>query len=77
MGFLREAESALPVAELCRRHGFSEARYRLWHNKFGGMVISDAQPLKELELENARPKRLPAESMLENEVTEKALAKKW
>ena len=36
IGFLREAESGLPVAELCRRHGFSEASYYLWRNKFGG-----------------------------------------
>ncbi len=69
IGFLREAESGLPVADLCRRHGFSEARYYLWRNKFGGMNVSDAKRLKELELENARLKRLLAESMLENEVT--------
>ena len=45
-GFLREAESGLPVAELCRRHGFSEASYYLWRNKFGGMSVSDAKRLK-------------------------------
>ena len=77
IGFLREAESGLPVAELCRRHGFSEASYYLWRNKFGGMSVSDAKRLKELELENTRLKRLLAESMLENEVTKEALRKKW
>lgn len=77
IGFLREAEMGLPVAELCRRHGFSEASYYLWRNKFGGMSVSDAKRLKELELENARLKRLLAESMLENEVTKEALRKKW
>ncbi len=77
VGFLREAETGLPVAELCRRHGFSEASYYLWRNKFGGMSISDAKRLKELELENARLKRLLAESMLGNEVTKEALRKKW
>ena len=77
IGFLREAESGLPVAELCRRHGFSEASYYLWRNKFGGMSVSDAKRLKELELENARLKRLLAESLLENEVTKEALRKKW
>ena len=77
IGFLREAETGLPVAELCRRHGFSEASYYLWRNKFGGMSVSDAKRLKELELENARLKRLLAESMLENEVTKEALRKKW
>ena len=77
IGFLREAESGRPVAELCRRHGFSEASYYLWRSKFGGMSVSDAKRLKELESENARLKRLLAETMLENEVTKEALRKKW
>lgn len=77
IGFLREAEAGMPVAELCRKHAFSEASYYLWRNKFGGMSVSDAKRLKELELENARLKRLLAESMLENEVTKEALRKKW
>ena len=64
IGFLREGERGLPVAELCRRHGFSEASYYLWRNKFDGMSVSDAKRLKELELENARLKRLLAESNL-------------
>ena len=76
-GFLREAEAGLAVAELYRRHGFSEASYYLWRSKFGGMNVSDAKRLKELEAENARLKRLLAESMLENEVTKEALRKKW
>ena len=77
IGFLREAESGLPTKELCRRHGFSEASYYLWRSKFGGMNVSDAKRLKELEAETARLKKLLAESMLENEVTREALRKKW
>ncbi len=77
IGFLREAQAGLAVAELCRRHGFSEASYYLWRSKFGGMNVSDAKRLKELEAENTRLKRLLAESMLENEVTKEALRKKW
>jgi len=77
IGFLREAEAGLAVAELCRRHGFSEASYYLWRSKFGGMNVSDAKRLKELETENIRLKRLMAESILENEVTKEALRKKW
>ena len=77
IGFLREAEAGLAVAELCRRHGFSEGSYYRWRSKFGGMNVSDAKRLKELETENARLKRLLAESMLENEVTKEALRKKW
>lgn len=77
IGFLREAESGLPIAELCRRHGFSEASYYLWRSKFGGMSVSDAKRLKELETENGRLKRLLADALLENEVTKEALRKKW
>ncbi len=77
IGFLQEAESGLPVAELCRRHGFSDASFYLWRNKFGGMNVSDAKRLKELEAENTRLKRLLAETLLENEVTKEALRKKW
>ena len=77
IGFLREAEAGLPIKELCRRHGFSEASYYLWRSKFGGMSVSDAKRLKELEPENTRLKKLLAESVLENEITREALRKKW
>jgi putative transposase len=77
IGFLREAEAGLPIKELCRRHGFSEASYYLWRSKFGGMSVSDAKRLKELEAENARLKRMLANAMLENEITKEALQKKW
>ena len=77
IGFLREAESGLPIKELCRRHGFSEASYYLWRSKFGGMSVSDAKRLKELEAENTRLKRMLANAMLENEITTEALQKKW
>jgi putative transposase len=77
IGFLGEAEAGLPVKELCRRHGFSEASYYLWRSKFGGMSVTDAKRLKALEIENARLKKLLAESVLENEITREALRKKW
>jgi putative transposase len=77
IGFLREADAGLPVKELCRRHGFSEASYYLWRSKFGGMSVPDAKRLKELEVENTRLKRLLAEAMLENEVTREVLRKKY
>lgn len=67
----------MPVKELCRKHGFSEASFYLWRSKFGGMEVSDARKLKALEAENAKLKKLLAESMLENEVTKEALRKKW
>lgn len=77
IGFLREAEAGLGVKDLCRRHGFSEASYYLWRNKFGGLEVSDAKRLKALELENARLKRLLAEALLEQAVTREVLRKKW
>ncbi len=77
IGFLREAESGIKVKDLCRRHGFSEASLYAWRSNFGGMDVSDAKRLKALEAENAKLKKLLAESMLENEVTKEALRKKW
>lgn len=76
IGFLKEADKGVPVEELCRKHGFSDASYYLWRSKYGGMEVSDAKRLKALEAENARLKKLLAESMLENEVTREALRKK-
>jgi putative transposase len=58
-------------------HGFSEASYYLWRSRFGGMSVSDAKRLRALETENARPKRLLAESMLEIEVTREVLRKEF
>ncbi len=75
--FLKEADAGVPVKELCRRHGFSEASYYLWRSKFGGMDVSDAKRLKALEAENAKLKKLLAEALLENEVTKEVLRKKW
>jgi putative transposase len=77
IGFLKEADAGLPVKDLCRRHGFSEASYYLWRSRFGGMSVPDAKRLKELETENHRLKKLLAESLLENEVTREVLRKKW
>lgn len=77
IGFLREADAGIPVKDLCRKHGFSEASYYLWRGKFGGMDVSDARRLKALEAENAKLKKLLAEAMLEREVTREVLRKKW
>ena len=77
IGFLREGDKGIQVKELCRKHGFPEASYYLWRSKFGGMSVSDAKRLKELETENHRLKKLLAESLLENEVTREVLRKEW
>ena len=75
--FLREAEADVAVKELCRRHGFSDASYYLWRRKFGGLGVSDAKRLKALEQENSRLKKLLAEALLEQAVTQEVLRKKW
>jgi len=77
IGVLKEAEAGMKVAELCRKHGISDATYYNWKAKFGGMTVSDAQRLKALEAENARLKRLLAESMLDNAALKDALGRKW
>lgn len=72
---MRQAEAGTPVKELCRKHGFSDASFYLWRNKFGGMTVPDAKRLRALEAENTRLKKLLAESMLENEVVREVLRK--
>ena len=74
---MRESDAGVSVSELCRRHGFSSASYYSWRSKFGGMNVSEAKRLKELESENTRLKRLLAETMLEAEIIKEALRKKW
>ena len=65
IGFLRQAEAGLPVKELCRNGGFSDATFYKWRARFGGMQVSEAQRLRELESENAKLKRLLAEAHLD------------
>ncbi len=76
IGFLKEVDTGIPVKELCRKHGFSEGSYYIWRGKFGGMSVPEAKRLKELESENARLKKLLAETMLESEIVKEALKKK-
>jgi putative transposase len=73
VGILREAEAGVAIKELCRKHGFSEASYYAWRSKYGGMEVSDVKRLKSLDAENARLKRLLAETMLEAEVIKEVL----
>ena len=77
IGFLQEAEAGMAVKELCRKHGFSDAPFYNWRARFGGMSVSEAKRLKELEQENARLKKLLAESMLDQEALKAALRGKY
>jgi putative transposase len=74
---LKEAESGVPVAELCRKHGMSDATFYKWRAKFGGMDTSSMKRLKELEEENARLKKMYAEEKLKAEIIQEAMEKKW
>ena len=75
IGFLKEAESGIPVKELCRKHGFSDASFYTWRSKYGGMEVSEMRRMKDLEQENARLKKLLAETMLDKEALTAALKK--
>jgi putative transposase len=77
IGILREQEGGQKTADVCRRHGVSEATFYNWKSKFGGMDVSDAKRLKTLEDENAKLKKLLAEAMLDNAVLKDIAAKKW
>jgi putative transposase len=76
IGFLKQAEAGIPVKELCRQNGFSDASFYTWRAKFGGMSIPDARRLKDLEAENGKLKRLLAESILDAEALKAALGRK-
>jgi putative transposase len=65
IGSLRQAEAGMPVKELCRQGGFSDATFYKWRAKYGGMQATDAKRLRELEGENAKLKRLLAEAHLD------------
>ena len=77
IGILKEHEAGVSVAELCRKHGVSDASIYKWKAKFGGMDVSEAKRLKGLEDENAKLKRLLAEAMLDNAALKDLLGKKW
>lgn len=77
IGMLKEHEAGMKTAEICRKHGISEATFYNYKAKYGGMEVSDARRLKALEDENAKLKRLLAEQMLDNAVLKDLASKKW
>jgi putative transposase len=77
IAILKEQESAMPTAEVCRRHGISPATFYKWKAKYGGLEVSEAKWLRSLEDENVKLKRLLAEAMLDIAVLEDITAKKW
>jgi putative transposase len=74
---LREQETGVAVADLCRKHGVSSATFYKWKAKYGGLDVSEARRLKSLEDENAKLKRMLADAMLDNVALKDLLGKKW
>lgn len=77
IGILKEHQVGISAAELCRKHGISDATFYKWRSKFGGMEVSDAKRLKGLEDENRKLKKLLAESMLDNSTLKEMLGKNF
>jgi putative transposase len=77
IAILKEHEAGIAVAELCRKHGVSDASIYKWKAKYGGMEVSEAKRLKSLEDENTRLKRLLADAMLDNAALKDLLGNKW
>ena len=76
MGILRQAESGVPVSELCREHGMSSASFYKWRSKYGGMDASMVTEMKAMADENRRLKRMYAEMSMQNDLLTEALGKK-
>ena len=77
IGVLKEHQAGVTAADLCRKHGISDATFYTWRSKFGGMEVSDARKLKGLEEENAKFKKLLAEQMLDVATLKEMLAKNF
>ena len=77
IAILHEQEAGAKTADVCRRHGISEATFYAWKAKFGGMAVPEAKRLKALEDEHVRLKKLLAEAMLDNAVLKDLTSKKW
>ncbi len=77
ISILKEHEAGVPVSDLCRKHGVSDASIYKWKARYGGMEVSEAKRLKSLEDENAKLKRMLADAMLDNVALKDLLGKKW
>lgn len=77
LSILKQAENGVPVADLCREHGMSSASFYKWRAKYGGMDASLISPMKALDEENKRLKKMYAEKSMQNDLLKEALGKKW
>ena len=74
---MTEQEAGSATADVCRRHGISSATFYKWKAKFGGLEVSEAKRLRQLEDENSKLKKLLAEAMLDNAMLKEITSKKW
>lgn len=77
IAILKQQQSGVATADVCREHGISSATFYKWKAKFGGLEVSDARKLKTLEDENAKLKKLLAEQMLDNAMLKDVASRKW
>ena len=77
IGILKQAQSGMKIVDLCRLHGISDVTFYNWRSKYGGMEVSEAKRLKNLEAENRKLKQMLADTMLENRAIKDVLSKKW
>ncbi len=77
VSILKQQDSGVKVAAICREHGISQATFYKWRSRYGGMDASMLKRVKELEQENARLKKMYAESQMDQQILKEALAKKW
>lgn len=77
INIINEQETGQKVAEICRKHGISDATFYSWKKKYGGLTVDELKRMKELEAENARLKRLVADLSLDNQILKDINGKKW
>jgi len=77
IAILKESEAGAKNQDVCRKHGITEQTFYRWRSKYGGMQVSDAKKLKELEVENRKLKQLLADAHLDNAALKELLSKNW
>ena len=77
IAILKESESGVETGELCRRHGITRGSFYRWKAKYGGMEVSEAKQLRQLEEENGQLKHIVAEQAVDIRALKAVLAKKW
>ena len=77
LNILKEGDAGIPVKEICRKYGISDATFYTWRKKYGGMQADDVRRLKQAEAEKAKLKKLLAEAMLDNDALKAALSRKY